>query len=110
MQANVLASIFMLVPLLQPVTHVLRGGADLQMKYSWFINGLVQENIHLNRKMLSELATYEPHSFKALVEQVQFMRGMGKQGNPATTSIADRTSVGSFEQQPVQVQQLQQQL
>jgi large subunit ribosomal protein L20 len=45
------------------------------MKYSWFMHGMAEDNIRLNRKMLSELAVYEPHSFKALVEQVQFMRG-----------------------------------
>ncbi|KAF6266623.1 mitochondrial ribosomal protein L20 [Scenedesmus sp. NREL 46B-D3] len=47
------------------------------MKYSLFMNGLRQENVQLNRKMLSELAIFEPHSFKALVEQVQYMRGLG---------------------------------
>ncbi len=48
--------------------------------------------------MLAELAIYEPHSFKALVEQVQFMRGA-----PATPSsaglrkdLARRISIGSL--------------
>jgi len=39
------------------------------------MNGLRTENIQLNRKMLSELAIFEPHSFKALVSQVQYMKG-----------------------------------
>lgn len=47
----------------------------LQFKYSWFMHGLREENIQLNRKMLSELTIFEPHSFKALVTQVQHMKG-----------------------------------
>ena len=47
------------------------------MSYSRFVSGLAQDNIQLNRKVLSELAMNEPLSFKALVDQVRFMRGMG---------------------------------
>lgn len=50
----------------------------MQLKYSEFIHGLQQENIGVNRKMLSELAANEPYSFKALVDQVRFMRGLPK--------------------------------
>jgi large subunit ribosomal protein L20 len=39
------------------------------------MHGLKEENIQVNRKVLSELAMQEPYSFKALVEQVSFMRG-----------------------------------
>lgn len=46
-----------------------------QVKYSEFQAGLRQLNVQLNRKMLSELAASEPFSFKALVDQVRFMRG-----------------------------------
>jgi hypothetical protein len=70
------------------------------MKYSLFMNGLRQENVQLNRKMLSELAIFEPHSFKALVEQVQYMRGLGgsKPGSSSSnSSIASRLTVGSLE-------------
>lgn len=48
--------------------------------YSRFIPGLQAENIHLNRKVLSELAMNEPFSFKALVDQVKFMRGLPQAG------------------------------
>lgn len=34
------------------------------------MHGLAQENIQVNRKVLSELAMREPHSFQALVSQV----------------------------------------
>jgi hypothetical protein len=73
----------------------------VQMKYSLFMNGLRQENVQLNRKMLSELAIFEPHSFKSLVEQVQYMRGLGgsKPGSSSSnsSSIASRLTVGNLE-------------
>lgn len=47
----------------------------VQVPYSRFMHGLQQENIQINRKVLSELAMYEPFSFKALVDQVRVMRG-----------------------------------
>lgn len=43
------------------------------LKYSEFIRGLVQSNILLNRKVLSELAVQEPISFYSLVQHVQSM-------------------------------------
>lgn len=46
-----------------------------QFTYTGLITGLKEENITLNRKVLSELAMNEPYSFKALVDQVRFMRG-----------------------------------
>lgn len=84
------------------VCHALAPAAVLclQMKYSLFMNGLRQENVQLNRKMLSELAIFEPHSFKALVEQVQYMRGLGgsRPGSSGSdsSSIASRIKVGSL--------------
>ena len=47
----------------------------MQASYSKFMHGLSKQNINLNRKVLSELAVNEPLSFKALVDQVTFMRG-----------------------------------
>jgi hypothetical protein len=65
----------------------------LQVKYSLFMHGLREENVQLNRKMLAELAMYEPYSFKALVDQVRFMKASG---NPADTArgsqLESRTS------------------
>lgn len=40
----------------------------VQVKYGQFMNGLSNENIDLNRKVLSELAMHEPYSFKSLVD------------------------------------------
>ena len=47
----------------------------MQMAYSRFMAGLTKQNVCLNRKAISELAMTEPFSFKALVDQVRFMRG-----------------------------------
>ncbi len=41
------------------------------LSYSKFINLLKQNNIELNRKVLSEMAIREPETFKKLVETVK---------------------------------------
>jgi large subunit ribosomal protein L20 len=51
------------------------GGVVVQVPYSRFMHGLQQENIQINRKVLSELAMQEPFSFKALLDQTRTMRG-----------------------------------
>jgi large subunit ribosomal protein L20 len=38
------------------------------MSYSRFINGLQRANVALNRKMLSEVAIFDPPAFDKLVE------------------------------------------
>mmetsp|Transcript_10637 Transcript_10637/g.19274 ORF Transcript_10637/g.19274 Transcript_10637/m.19274 type:complete len:111 (-) Transcript_10637:131-463(-) len=58
------------------ITRINAGTREHGLKYGQFMSGLQQENIQVNRKVLSELAMYEPYSFKALVEQVKFMRGL----------------------------------
>ena len=40
----------------------------LGMNYSWFMYGLKQAGIEMNRKALSELAIADPKAFEALVE------------------------------------------
>ena len=42
----------------------------LNVSYSVFMNGLKKANIELNRKVLADLAVFEPQEFKALVEKV----------------------------------------
>lgn len=56
------------------ITRINAGTRQYGVRYSDLIHGLQQENIQVNRKMLSELAMNEPYSFKALVDQVKFMR------------------------------------
>tara|TARA_B100001057_G_scaffold465835_1_gene522332 strand:- start:500 stop:853 length:354 start_codon:yes stop_codon:yes gene_type:complete len=44
------------------------------IKYSVFINGLKKINMNLNRKVLSDLSTQEPETFKKIIEKVQASR------------------------------------
>ena len=55
---------------------------SMQVSYSRLIHGLQQENIQINRKVLSDLAIQEPFSFKALVNQVSYMRGASASAPP----------------------------
>jgi large subunit ribosomal protein L20 len=48
---------------------------DLNMPYSRFINSLTHSNLELNRKILANLATNEPYSFKAVFDEVSFQAG-----------------------------------
>lgn len=41
------------------------------MSYSKFINALQKADIHLNRKVLADLAMNHPESFKAIVDRVK---------------------------------------
>ena len=41
------------------------------IKYSSFIDGLKKINLHLNRKVLADLAAQEPDSFKEIVAKVK---------------------------------------
>src|ERR1700755_3437405 len=43
----------------------------LDLTYSQFINGIKRAGIEIDRKVLSDLATREPESFKALVVRAQ---------------------------------------
>ena len=47
------------------------GTRQYGIQYSRFMNGCLNSNIQLNRKMLSELAEKEPFSFQSIVQQVK---------------------------------------
>ena len=47
------------------------GAREMGVSYSVFINGLKKLNVDIDRKMLAELAMYEPSSFKFLVEKAK---------------------------------------
>lgn len=50
----------------------INAGARLYgLSYSQFMNGVKKAGIEIDRKILSDLATREPESFKAVVEQAQ---------------------------------------
>jgi hypothetical protein len=53
-----------------------------QLTYSTFISGLKTQGVTLNRKVLAALASQEPLSFKALVDQVGAMRGDSRPPRP----------------------------
>uniref|UniRef100_A0A061S929 50S ribosomal protein L20 n=1 Tax=Tetraselmis sp. GSL018 TaxID=582737 RepID=A0A061S929_9CHLO len=58
------------------ITRINAGAREHGLRYGEFMHGLQEDNIRINRKVLSELAMQEPFSFKALVDQVKYMRGM----------------------------------
>lgn len=64
-----------LAPLRADLCSPLRPLFRFQIRYSELVRGLKDQNVQLNRRMLAELAANEPYSFKALVDQVKFMRG-----------------------------------
>jgi large subunit ribosomal protein L20 len=57
------------------ITRINAGSRQYGLRYSDLVHGLGAQNVAVNRKMLSELAVNEPDSFKALVDQVRYMRG-----------------------------------
>lgn len=44
---------------------------EFDMSYSTFMNALKKQNIGINRKMLSQLAIFEPNAFEQLVEMAK---------------------------------------
>jgi large subunit ribosomal protein L20 len=42
-----------------------------ELPYSTFINLLLQQNVHLDRKILANLAVTEPLTFKSIVEAMK---------------------------------------
>jgi len=48
---------------------------DLNLPYSRFINSLNNSTVDINRKILADLATNEPYSFKAILDEVNVQAG-----------------------------------
>ncbi|MEX6723354.1 50S ribosomal protein L20 [Parapedomonas caeni] len=53
------------------IQRINAGCRELGMTYGRFMNGLKLAGIEVDRKVLSDIATREPASFKALVEKAQ---------------------------------------
>jgi len=70
-----------------------------ELSYSRFILGMSLSNIKLNRKMLSEMATNEPLSFQAVVDQV-------KELNPHLAKTYQRTNFGHVQSVAVSARML----
>lgn len=49
------------------ISRIKAGAQQYEMSYSIFMHGLKQANVSLNRKMLSQLAIFEPQGFEVLV-------------------------------------------
>ncbi len=49
------------------------------MKYSHFIHGMTVADVQLNRKVLADLAVFEPYSFQAVVETVRLAAASSKE-------------------------------
>eukprot|EP00850_Spirogloea_muscicola_P000796 SM000003S11041 [mRNA] locus=s3:541347:541984:- [translate_table: standard] len=50
------------------IERINAGARQHGVRYGEFVHGLDSENVQLNRKVLSELAMYEPYSFRSLVD------------------------------------------
>jgi large subunit ribosomal protein L20 len=53
------------------IQRINAGTREHGMTYSQFVNGLAKAGIEIDRKVLSDIATREPASFKTLVDQAQ---------------------------------------
>ena len=53
------------------ITRISAGCKQNGLNYSTFMNGLKKAGIELNRKMLSEIAIYDPKAFTQLVDQAK---------------------------------------
>lgn len=53
------------------ITRIKAACNERNMAYNAFIHGLNKANVQLNRKMLSQLAIFEPEAFSTLVNMAQ---------------------------------------
>jgi large subunit ribosomal protein L20 len=53
------------------IQRINAGTREHGLTYSKFINGLTKAGIEIDRKVLADLAVYEPAAFKTIVDQAQ---------------------------------------
>jgi large subunit ribosomal protein L20 len=53
------------------IQRINAGTREYGLTYSKFINGLTKAGIEIDRKVLADLAVYEPAAFKTIVDQAQ---------------------------------------
>ena len=53
------------------IQRINAGTREHGLTYSKFINGLIKAGIEIDRKVLADLAVYEPAAFKTIVDQAQ---------------------------------------
>jgi len=64
------------------ITQVNAGCGEYGMSYSRMMGGLKKEQIDLNRKMLAELAQYEPLSFASIMHHVKHAQNIPPKKHP----------------------------
>eukprot|EP01102_Stenamoeba_stenopodia_P004157 TRINITY_DN1434_c0_g1_i2.p1 TRINITY_DN1434_c0_g1~~TRINITY_DN1434_c0_g1_i2.p1 ORF type:complete len:121 (-),score=43.47 TRINITY_DN1434_c0_g1_i2:99-461(-) len=62
------------------------------MKYSDLVEGANIANIGLNRKMLAEMAVYEPYSFRSVVKHIETVKELYKCKHPVTGEYLTKES------------------
>lgn len=53
------------------ITRINAAAREHGITYARFMNGLLKAGIEVDRKVLADLAVYEPSAFKSLVDQAQ---------------------------------------
>jgi large subunit ribosomal protein L20 len=53
------------------ISRIKAAAEQYDAKYNTLIAGLKKSDIQINRKMLSQIAVYDPHVFKYVLDQVQ---------------------------------------
>jgi large subunit ribosomal protein L20 len=53
------------------ITRINAALRDVGLRYSTFVHALKERGVHLNRKMLAELAAKSPDTFQQLVDEVR---------------------------------------
>ncbi|EDV23976.1 39S ribosomal protein L20, mitochondrial [Trichoplax sp. H2] len=59
------------------ITRISNAAQEQKMPYSMFMHNMVRLEVQLNRKILSELAIYEPRSFQALADLARRRQSKG---------------------------------
>ena len=65
------------------IQRINAGVREHGMTYSQFMNGIKRAGIELDRKVMSDIATREPESFKALVDAAQAALAKGDEAEAA---------------------------
>jgi large subunit ribosomal protein L20 len=50
------------------ISRINAASRSINVSYSSLINGMIKNNIHINRKILSELAVHDPITFEKIVK------------------------------------------
>ena len=71
------------------ITRINAGVRQYGLKYSQFIGGMVKEDILLDRKILAELAAYEPISFRCITKHAEQLDNVEIRDRHSTVRIRE---------------------